>query len=284
MFNMVRVGSKISELRKAHNMTQMELADKVGISFQAVSNWERGVSMPDIAKLPELAELFEVTIDELLGQKSELLESVVQERSAEYLQSNTITAQDFTEIAPLLKPEQANEIFSKVKSSFELSEIVEILPFVSSEVAHQLARELAESGDYDRLGAVAPFVEQGLLDRMAEEMFSEGEVVERILPFLSSETLAQLAMSCYQEQGFPALTGMAPFLSQDILVQIAEWEYAKHGLKHFAAMAPFLNRKFLNELARQAIQTDGVQAISPIVPFLDQSVLSDLIMDKFLLF
>lgn len=44
MFTMNSVGAKISELRKEHNMTQMELADKMNISFQAVSNWERGVS------------------------------------------------------------------------------------------------------------------------------------------------------------------------------------------------------------------------------------------------
>lgn len=44
MFNMENIGLKISELRKSKDMTQMELADKMNISFQAVSNWERGVS------------------------------------------------------------------------------------------------------------------------------------------------------------------------------------------------------------------------------------------------
>ncbi|HIS32439.1 MAG TPA: helix-turn-helix transcriptional regulator [Candidatus Limivivens intestinipullorum] len=42
---MKNIGFKISELRKKNNMTQMELADKMNISFQAVSNWERGVSL-----------------------------------------------------------------------------------------------------------------------------------------------------------------------------------------------------------------------------------------------
>ena len=68
MFNMENVGRNIAELRRRCNMTQMELADKMGISFQAVSNWERGNSMPDISKLPELAEVFGVTIDQLLGE------------------------------------------------------------------------------------------------------------------------------------------------------------------------------------------------------------------------
>lgn len=45
-------------------MTQMELADKLDISFQAVSNWERGNTMPDISKFPELAEIFHISVDE----------------------------------------------------------------------------------------------------------------------------------------------------------------------------------------------------------------------------
>lgn len=66
MFDTKEIGRKISEFRKVSNMTQMELADRLNISFQAVSNWERGNSMPDISKLPELAELFGISIDELL--------------------------------------------------------------------------------------------------------------------------------------------------------------------------------------------------------------------------
>lgn len=55
MFNMESIGRRIAELRKKANMTQMELADRMGITFQSISNWERGNTMPDISKLPELA-------------------------------------------------------------------------------------------------------------------------------------------------------------------------------------------------------------------------------------
>ena len=78
MFDTKEIGRKISEFRKVSNMTQMELADRLNISFQAVSNWERGNSMPDISKLPELAELFGISIDELLGKKSELITNIIE--------------------------------------------------------------------------------------------------------------------------------------------------------------------------------------------------------------
>ena len=86
MFDMKQIGKKITDLRKAHNMTQMELADKLGISFQAVSNWERGSTMPDISKLPELAEIFHISVDELLNGKAPLVKAVLNDTIDEYME------------------------------------------------------------------------------------------------------------------------------------------------------------------------------------------------------
>ena len=66
MFSMTDTGRRIGRFRKNSNLTQMALADLMGVSFQAVSNWERGVSMPDISKLPELSRILKVKIDDIL--------------------------------------------------------------------------------------------------------------------------------------------------------------------------------------------------------------------------
>ena len=65
------LGMMIAELRKEHGMTQMELAEKMGVTDKAVSKWERNLSCPDINSLPNLAALFGVSVDELMQLKKE---------------------------------------------------------------------------------------------------------------------------------------------------------------------------------------------------------------------
>ena len=61
-----KIGKFIKKLRKDNNLTQDELAKKLGVTYQAVSKWENGKSIPDIAILKTVSELFNVNIDELL--------------------------------------------------------------------------------------------------------------------------------------------------------------------------------------------------------------------------
>ncbi len=59
-------GTMIAALRKEHGMTQLELAEQMGVTDKAVSKWERDLSFPDVASLPRLAEVFGVSVDELM--------------------------------------------------------------------------------------------------------------------------------------------------------------------------------------------------------------------------
>ena len=63
------LGMMISELRKQHDMTQLELAEKMGVTDKAVSKWERDLSCPDINSLPTLAEVLGVSVEELMQVK-----------------------------------------------------------------------------------------------------------------------------------------------------------------------------------------------------------------------
>lgn len=66
---MATVKLKIVELRKMKGIGQQDLADVLGVSYQSVSKWETGTTMPDISLLPSIADYFNVSVDELLGLK-----------------------------------------------------------------------------------------------------------------------------------------------------------------------------------------------------------------------
>ena len=65
------LGTMIAELRKQQGMTQLELAEKMGVTDKAVSKWERDLSCPDINALPNLAEILGVSVEELMQTKKE---------------------------------------------------------------------------------------------------------------------------------------------------------------------------------------------------------------------
>ena len=63
----MNIGSNIKQLRLQKNLTQDQVAEKSGVSYQAVSKWENNANTPDIALLPQIANLFGVSIDALFS-------------------------------------------------------------------------------------------------------------------------------------------------------------------------------------------------------------------------
>lgn len=73
MLDVKVIGERIRELRQGAGLTQGELAGELSVSFQAVSNWERGIAPPDIENMVRIAERFCTTVDDLLHKKRERL-------------------------------------------------------------------------------------------------------------------------------------------------------------------------------------------------------------------
>ena len=113
----MEIGNKIKQYRMKCNLTQESLADRLNISPQSISKWENGITMPDITLLPELSEIFGVTIDELfdlsVDQKLNRIESKLDIEDG-------LSNHDFKEIEAYLK-EQATITKYKYKSTYLLS-------------------------------------------------------------------------------------------------------------------------------------------------------------------
>lgn len=65
----LKIADNIRFFRKANNLTQEELSKQLGGSKNLVSNYENGISTPDIYTLVKLADIFDITLDELVGRK-----------------------------------------------------------------------------------------------------------------------------------------------------------------------------------------------------------------------
>ena len=70
-----QIGANIVSYRKSRNMTQAVLAEKLNYSDKAVSKWERGESAPDVQTLVQIADLFDITVNELVVDPNELPET-----------------------------------------------------------------------------------------------------------------------------------------------------------------------------------------------------------------
>ena len=170
MFNMKQVGKKIVAMRKAKNMTQLELADKMNVSFQAVSNWERGNSMPDISKLPQLAELFGCSVDELLDEKSELIHSAMKDDLQEYVENHDISREELEAAVPVLKPDQVDKIANGI---------------------------LLKNGD--NINVFYPYLDEDTLREVAEYKVKKGESIMDMLDYLENETIGEYAIQLYEQ-------------------------------------------------------------------------------------
>lgn len=298
MFDTVKVGRIISQKRKEHNMTQMQLADALGISFQAVSNWERGNSMPDISKLPELAELFGCSIEELLGGG----------RSAGNVEKMTkgedLSLGELADIAPVLPPDVLDKAAASALSEdgdddeAETDEEPEDFDEPDDEDAEDEDEDNDEDDDDDapmrarwwrgREGADAYIARGGKKPRFF--IFKSGKTGDKkgdkrrskrirelvcLAPFLSEERLAELVKDL-QDDGFTVseLVQLAPFLSEEDLDALAEIAEADGG--ELAALAPFLSQETLKRLAERG----GVQSrqLVALAPFLSREVLEELVL------
>lgn len=241
MFDMKKIGKKISVLRKEANMTQMELADRMGISFQAVSNWERGNSMPDISKLPELAEIFGTTVDELLGEKSALVEAAINDNIEECMMSQNTSAEDVNAVLPILKPDQVSTIVAN-----------------------------ADKLNWDAIHGMLPFMDEDDVKEFALQAREQGESISAFLPFMDGDDVKEFALQA-REQG-ESIGAFLPFLYEDDMkefaLQASEWG------ETICTFLPFLCEDDVRDLALQALEKG--ERIECFLPFMDEDDVKEL--------
>jgi transcriptional regulator with XRE-family HTH domain len=175
MFNVRKFGAYISRLRKQADMTQSVLGDKLNVTRQAVSRYENGESFPDISILILIAEVFEVSVDNLIKAgnptKTEaiLLQSNAKQSAlpAEIFQENKIT-EDILNIASLLKP----SLLDKVAKGFEkhgldLTKFINLTEYLKDDTVIKML----ENTSFDKL---------------------DKNILEKFMPFLDDDSRSNI--------------------------------------------------------------------------------------------
>ena len=104
------IGKFIATLRKANGYTQAQLAEMLGVSNKTISNWENEVSYPDLSLIPVIADMFNVTSDELLrGEKNNKNVQVDNKPNEQYIETKTNRIKD--NIKKNLMNKYSNQIF-----------------------------------------------------------------------------------------------------------------------------------------------------------------------------
>lgn len=222
MFDQQRIGANIMKARKAKGYTQMTLADALGVSFQAVSNWERGQTCPDIANLSVLSRLLDISIDELLGNRraAEITREIAEDKTPE------LQPEELQQVAPLLTEEQADRAAGK---KISMTDLMTLAPFVSEEFLSRQARKHLESGcTLWELGALAPFLDEAVLGELLLNARSEGYALSElssIAPFVDEEilgTLVQRMLKAGTKVNSNDLSAILPFLSDKMIESLLE--------------------------------------------------------------
>ncbi len=285
---MNKIGKKISSLRKQSGLTQMELADRLGISFQAVSNWERGNTMPDISKLPELAEIFGCSMEEILGDERKA--KIVQDLAVGQTPVD-VKAEDLADIAPIVSDEQFKQTYEQAETNgmeMDFETLMSIVPYLDDDVLGDLIKNFSKYGfTIKQACSIAPYLNDDVLDEMANSIVTEGTSVKDIselAPYISEETLSKLAEK-YLSKGISVyeLTHIAPYMdSEDISKLVAQYVAETGDISRLDELAPYMDDDDITKIAADYIKNGGKidDVISSVAPYVDMNELFKLFYKK----
>ena len=277
MFDTLKVAKRIRDGRNAKNMTQMELADKLGVSFQAVSNWERGASMPDISKLSDLSEILSISISELLG--SEDKSSISAEK---VIENEDLEISELIDVAPIIPPKTIEETVKEKKNKVKVDELVSLAPFLEEEMLSALLdkHQITDSKD---LVAFAHFLDEDDLSEIVMNSLEKGCEcnIKALSPFLSEECLEEYVMKAISSPSFSfsSIEGVLPHLDSSVVSSIFTALLEKGEKDNLVSLAPFMDGDDLEGVISHAIDKHQMEMkdIMEFAPFLDSDDLGLLI-------
>ncbi len=298
MFDTNKVASNIKNARTKMNLTQMNLADEMNVSYQAVSNWERGNAMPDISKLPELCKILKISFEELVGERTaetDITEKLMKDENAD------VTLEEMAQVAQLVKPDKierkVNEVMGKGEK-ISLSALISLAPFMDKETLSKIAAEMTDI-NLKKLCAIAPFIERETMDKIVDQCIQDASLdlnnVVAIAPFLSKATIQKVAEYMIEHNQAKKLVTIAPFMDKEMfpgqinfgstneeLEDLDEEEVAKIAFEMFkqgndvSEYLNYMDEEDVEKLAIKALETG--RSIECYLDYMDENAIKKLLL------
>ena len=160
------IGNRIAKYRKLKNLTQEGLAERVGVSAQAVSKWENELSCPDISLLPTLCDILGITTDELLTGKSNEVRFLPAEQR-----------KPLEELTLRVRVNSAEG--DRVRVNLPMT-LVKIALELGVDVAPHYADGMDGLKNVD-MAKIVEMVDKGLVGKLVEVESAEGDIVEVVV-------------------------------------------------------------------------------------------------------
>jgi len=272
MFDTMKIAKKIRDARMAKNMTQMNLADAMGVSYQAVSNWERGNSMPDISKLEDLCNALDLTVNELLGMETKAAAAV-----EKVMQEEELTVEELAEVAPILPPQTIKEKAKhsgEEKKKWNVAALADIAPYLDDSFWEEIVDEI-EVESLTVLTCLAPYLDDELLDKLVRRAPQDDfDGIAAMAPFLSEETLDYLVDRCKGKPESKALLSeLVCFLRDETLDAMVQKYGADMDREMLEILAPFLSDDTMDTLVQQWIGKGKVKDLDFLYSFMEDDTL-----------
>ncbi len=304
MFAMKEVGKRITEGRRAKGMTQMALADALGISYQAVSSWENGRTMPDISKLPEISEILGISVDEILGKEAPAVQAALTNDT-----ETVLTPEDIAEAAPILPDERVEEMVEKQMESdaveLDYDAVEPLLNYLDEDTCGKIFHRLYENGEYAKMAKMLDYVEEDAVDEVFLGMVADGkEEARKLLDHVSDDAANKAFQSCVRNERWEMAKRMVDYVDEDVIgaemLSLAQagkldqlplfdypneddiakiaWEaYQKDGVPAVKPMLDYISEDDIEKIAMDAAKRHGIPAITPLLDYLDEDFLKETI-------
>ena len=207
MFDTKDFGAFVAKMRKNADITQSELAEKLNLTRQAVSKYELGDSFPDISILIQIAEIFMITLDELVaagkptkGETRIIMNIPVKD------DDDSIKINDLVNLAPLIKPSILSAYSRQLhREGIDISHIMSLVQYLNeNEVLSLINSARFDSLDDELFKKITPFLDTASKEAILKKII-EGEcgwsLIKVLLPHM--ENMAPLLEAAVMEGVLP---------------------------------------------------------------------------------